>query len=173
MSENNVPQHTPTGAAPGHRRWLMKSEPEVYSIDDLARDGQTAWEGVRNYQARNFMRDDMKIGDRVLFYHSNAKPPGVAGLAEVCSAAYPDPAAFDPTSPYFDPKSKPEAPAWLRVDLRFVARLPRLVSLDELKQDAALEGMLVIQRGQRLSVQPVRPEHFDHICALASAPPRA
>lgn len=170
MSKNNVSNAPPDAASPARRCWLMKSEPDVYSIDDLARDGQTAWEGVRNYQARNFMRDEMKVGDAVLFYHSNAKPPGVAGLAEVCAPAYADPAAFDPASPYFDPKSKPEAPTWLRVDLRFVARLPRLVSLEELKQDPALEGMLVIQRGQRLSVQPVQPAHFDRVCALARPP---
>ena len=165
MSENNELKANDDQRAP--RFWLMKSEPDVYSIDDLARDGQTGWEGVRNYQARNFMRDDMKVGDKVLFYHSNAKPPGVAGVAEVCRAAYPDPAAFDPSSPYFDPKSKPEAPAWLRVDLRFVRRLPRLVPLDALKGDPLLSGMLVTLRGQRLSVQPVSPAHFDRVIALA------
>ena len=154
--------------AAGRRCWLMKSEPEVYSLDDLARDGQTGWEGVRNYQARNFMRDDMAVGDLVLFYHSNAQPPGVAGLARVCRAAYPDPAAFDPASPYFDPKSKPEAPAWLRVDVAYVGHLARFVPLERLKADPELVGMLVIQRGQRLSVQPVSGPHLLRVLALSA-----
>ena len=151
----------------GHRCWLMKSEPDVYSIDQLARDGQTPWEGVRNYQARNFMRDDMKVGDLILFYHSNATPPGVAGLARVSRAAYPDPAAFDPASAYHDPKSKPDAPTWLRVDVAYVAHLPCLVSLETMKGDPELTEMLVVQRGQRLSVQPVSVPHFFRVLSLA------
>ncbi len=138
----------------------MKSEPDVFSIDDLARDGTTSWEGVRNYQARNFMRDDMKKGDLVLFYHSNATPPGVAGIARVAREAYPDPSAWDPRSDYHDPKSTPENPTWLMVDVEFVERFADVVSLDELKAAPELEGMLVIRRGQRLSVQPVEAEHF-------------
>ena len=149
------------------RWWLMKSEPEVYSIDRLRAEGRTSWEGVRNYQARNFLRDDMKIGDGVLFYHSNASPPGVAGIARISREAWPDPHAFDPKSDYYDPKSKPEAPAWLTVEVEFVAKLPRLVSLEELKADPALDGMLVIRKGQRLSVQPVSEVHAQRVIELA------
>lgn len=149
------------------RYWLMKSEPDVYGIDDLARDGQTGWEGVRNYQARNFLRDDCKEGDLVLFYHSNADVIGVAGLASVCREAYPDPAQFDPASDYHDPGSKPENPRWVRVDLAFVEKFPATLPLAALKADPALDGLLVIQKGQRLSVQPVTPEHFEHIVGRA------
>lgn len=141
----------------------MKSEPEVYSIDDLASDGSTHWDGIRNYQARNTMRDDMQVGDMVLFYHSNAKPPGIAGIARVCKPAYPDHTQFDPDSKYFDAKSDPENPRWLMVDIEFVAKLPELIPLDRLRDDPALEGMPLLQKGQRLSVQPVHPEHFQHI----------
>lgn len=142
------------------RYWLMKSEPEVFSIDDLARDRSAAWEGVRNYQARNFMRDDMKKGDLVLFYHSNATPPGVAGVAKVVRESYPDHSAWDAKSEYFDPKSTPETPVWMMVDVEFVERFAAVVALDELKAAPELEGMLVTQRGQRLSVQPVEAAHF-------------
>jgi len=143
----------------------MKSEPDEYSIDDLERSGTGTWEGVRNFQARNHLRS-MCIGDRVLFYHSNAKPPGVVGVAEVCRTAYPDPSQFDPKSKYHDPRSPPEEPRWSMVDVRFVERLPRMVSLDELKADPALATMLVVRRGMRLSVQPVEPQHFRHVLAL-------
>lgn len=127
------------------------------------------WEGVRNYQARNFMRDDMRVGDQVLFYHSNTKPPGVAGLARVVSKPYPDPTAFDPKSTYFDPKSSRETPRWILVDVGFVECFPHFVSLDQLKQDPALEGMMVTRRGMRLSVQPVEATHFRHVLALGRA----
>ena len=149
--------------------WLMKSEPDVYSIDDLARDETTPWEGVRNYQARNSMRE-MKEGDLVLFYHSNAKPPGVAGLAEVCREAYADPTQFDKKSKYYDAKSKPEDPRWDRVDVRFVEKL-ELVSLDALKAEAdgKLEGMLVVRKGNRLSVTPVDRPHFLAVLKMAGA----
>ena len=150
------------------RYWLMKSEPEVYSIDDLARDGTTSWSGVRNYQARNFMRDDMKIGDLVLFYHSNAEPPGVAGIAKVVRTAHPDLTALDPRSPYHDLKATPENPIWQMVDVGFVAAFKRIVSLDELRADPALAGMLVIKRGMRLSVQPVDPAHFKRVESMAT-----
>lgn len=142
------------------RTWLLKSEPGVYSIADLERDGTTPWEGVRNYQARNFMRDDMRVGDLVLFYHSNATPPGVAGVAKIARAAYPDPHAWDPKSRYYDPRSPSSDPVWMTVDVAFVERFADVVPLDELKANAALDGMLVVRRGQRLSVQPVDPEHF-------------
>lgn len=154
------------------RHWLMKSEPEVYSIADLARDGRTGWEGVRNAQARNSMRDDMKVGDLVLFYHSNAEPPGVAGVAVVSRGAHPDPSQFDPASPYVDPKSRPESPTWLQVELSFVAVFPRFVPLATLREDPALAGILVARKGQRLSVMPVEAAHFAHVCALGGwAPP--
>lgn len=141
----------------------MKSEPDVFSIDDLERKGRAPWDGVRNYQARNFMRDDMRAGDWILFYHSNAAPPGVAGLARVCREAYPDPTAWDPKSAYHDPRSSPEHPVWLMVDVEFVERFPHFVSLDELKTDRALAGLMVTRRGMRLSVQPVDPAHFRRI----------
>lgn len=144
------------------RYWLVKSEPDVYSIEDLERDGSTTWEGVRNYQARNFLRE-MKKGDRVLFYHSNAKPPGLAGVAEVCKEAYPDSFAWDPRSPYFDPASTPEDPRWSMVDLRFAERFPASLPLPLLREDPALEGMELLRKGSRLSVQPVSKAHFEHL----------
>jgi predicted RNA-binding protein with PUA-like domain len=148
--------------------WLVKSEPEVYSIDDLARDKTTYWDGVRNYQARNFMRDKMRPGDRVLFYHSNAEPSGIAGVAEVVKKGYPDPTAFDPKDHHYDPDSDPKNPAWYVVDLRFVKKLPRLLSLEELKGLEGLEKMPLLQRGQRLSVQPVSGAEWDIIMNYAS-----
>jgi predicted RNA-binding protein with PUA-like domain len=147
------------------RCWLMKSEPEVYSIDDLRRDGRTTWEGVRNYQARNFMRDDAKPGDPVLYYHSNADPPGVAGLARVARAGYPDPTALDPASEYYDPRATADDPRWYMVDLEFVEKFPALVSLDDLRGTPGLEKMLVINKS-RLSVQPVTDEEFDIVVRL-------
>lgn len=147
--------------------WLMKSEPDVFSIDDLKRDGKTAWTGVRNYQARNSMRDDMQVGDLVLFYHSNAEPPGIAGVAKVCAAAHPDPTAWDPKSEYHDPKAKPGDTVWMCVDVAFVKKFPRLVSLDELREDKSLAGLLVLKKGMRLSVQPVAAAHFERIVKLA------
>lgn len=149
--------------------WLMKSEPDVFSIDDLARDRRTTWEGVRNYQARNFMRDEMKVGDLVLYYHSNAEPSGVAGIARVAREAYPDPTQFDPKSDYYDEGSKKTDPRWLMVDVEFVEKLPEVVSLDRMKSDPALEGMLVIRKGQRLSVQPVERKHFARVLELGRA----
>ena len=142
------------------RYWLMKSEPATYSIDDLARDGTTCWEGVRNYQARNFMRDEMRIGDDVLFYHSNAAPPGVAGIARVCTEAYPDHEQFKKTSKYYDPKATKNQPRWFMVDIEHVESFPDLVTLETIKATPDLAEMLVAQRGQRLSIQPVEPEHF-------------
>ena len=147
------------------RNWLMKSEPDVYSIDDLRRDGRTSWEGVRNYQARNFMRDDAQPGDNVLFYHSNADPPGVAGLARVAREGYPDRTALDPASDYYDPKATEADVRWVQVDIEFVERFSRLVSLDELRGTPGLEKMLVINKS-RLSVQPVTDEEFRIVAAL-------
>jgi predicted RNA-binding protein with PUA-like domain len=151
--------------------WLMKSEPDVYSIDDLARDGTEPWEGVRNYQARNFMRD-MAKGDLVLFYHSNAKPPGAAGLCRVCRESYPDPSQFDAKSRYYDANSKEEDPRWSLVDVEFVEKFAEPVSLEALKDDPALEGMLVTQKGSRLSVQPVDKRHFKRVLKMAGAKTR-
>ena len=146
------------------RHWLMKSEPGSYSLDDLERDGSTCWEGVRNYQARNLMRE-MQTGDLVLFYHSNANPPGAAGIARVEREAYPDHFSWDPDSRYFDPKSSPEEPRWWMVDLRFVERFDRFVPLAELKADPSLAGMLVTGRS-RLSVQPVDALDFETVVRL-------
>lgn len=149
--------------------WLMKSEPTVYSIDDLKRDGVTCWEGVRNFQARNFMRDEMKVGDQVLFYHSNASPAGVAGIARIARTGYPDKAAFDPKSKYFDERSTPQKPLWLMVDVEFVSKFKQILSLEQIKEDTLLEGIMVAKRGMRLSIQPVSPQHFARISQLAGA----
>jgi predicted RNA-binding protein with PUA-like domain len=150
--------------------WLMKSEPDAFSIDDLKAEKRAPWDGVRNYQARNNMRQ-MQVGDLVLFYHSNAKPPGVVGIARVCKEAYPDHTAWDPKSKYHDPKSTPEAPRWEMVDVEYVETLPRMVSLEALKADPKLEGMVVTQRS-RLSVTPVDTVHFRHVLKLAGAKTR-
>lgn len=150
------------------RSWLIKSEPDVFSIAALKRDGKTHWEGVRNYQARNHLRA-MQRGDLVLYYHSNADPPGVAGVARVCREAYPDSAQFDPKSDYYDPQSSPDDPRWSMVDVEFVEVLPEFVSLDTLKADEKLDGMLVIKRGMRLSVQPVEPAHFARVLKLGKS----
>ena len=148
------------------RYWLMKVEPSAYSIDDLARDGSTSWEGVRNYQARNFMRDEMQVGDGVLFYASNADPSGVTGLAEIARAAYPDAYAWKKGHTYFDAASTPEKPLWYSVDIRFVERFPRIVSLDTLKSMPGLEDMVVTKKGSRLSIQPVTKREFDIVTKL-------
>lgn len=152
------------------RHWLFKSEPDTYSIDDLQRDGRTMWDGIRNYTARNFMRDDMQIGDPVLFYHSSSKPPGVAGLARVASQPYADPTQFDPDSRYFDPKATPDAPRWQLVDIAFVGRFDTQLPLADLKADPALDGMELTRKGSRLSIQPVSAEHYAHILGLAGWP---
>ncbi|HEY0515051.1 MAG TPA: EVE domain-containing protein [Thermoanaerobaculia bacterium] len=148
------------------RYWLMKCEPEAYTIDDLERDGTTTWEGVRNFQARNYMRDDMKPGDGVLFYASNAEPSGVTGVAAISRAGYPDPFAFQPGHKYFDPKSDPENPTWIMVDLRFVEKFPDLIPLSVLKATPGLGDMMVVQKGSRLSVQPVARKEFDIVVKL-------
>ncbi|HYN76332.1 MAG TPA: EVE domain-containing protein [Lamprocystis sp. (in: g-proteobacteria)] len=150
--------------------WLFKSEPDAFSIDDLAAKGAAGepWDGVRNYQARNMLRDQMQIGDGVLFYHSNCQVPGVVGLAEVSSAPYPDATAFDPQAKYADPKSDPEHPRWYLVELRYVRHLTRTLPLTELKDYApgALADMPLVRRGNRLSVMPVTPEQWAFILAL-------
>ncbi len=151
------------------RCWLMKSEPSAFSIDDLAASpGQrTCWDGVRNYQARNYMRD-MKVGDQVLFYHSNADPPAVAGIAEVVRTTYPDDSAFDKKDQHYDPKSDPARPVWEMVDIKFVRKFPQPLGLDLLKTQAPLKHMELLRRGSRLSVQPVKPEEWKAILKLAN-----
>lgn len=147
--------------------WLMKCEPSAYTIQDLERDGVTSWEGVRNYQARNFMRDQMQVGDGVLFYASNADPSGVTGLAEIAREAYPDPFAWKKGHKYFDAASTPDTPIWFMVDLKHVETFPAIVSLDTLKKTKGLEDMMVIRKGVRLSVQPVSKAEFDIVARLA------
>jgi predicted RNA-binding protein with PUA-like domain len=152
------------------RYWLMKSEPDEFSIDDLAKSPRKTgpWTGVRNYQARNFMRDGMRVGDGVLFYHSSCPEPGIAGLAEVASAAYPDATQFDPKSKYYDPKSTRENPRWIHVDVKFVKKT-RLLGLDEMRAAPALEDMVTLRRGNRLSIMPVKPAEWKAILKLLQA----
>ena len=148
-----------------HSYWLMKSEPQVFSIEDLRRNKVTCWDGVRNYQARNYMRDQMKMGDQVLFYHSNASPSGIAGLAEVVREGYPDHTAFDPKNIHYDPKSDPAKPTWYMVDVKFVKTCKRLITLEQLRKVPKLKNMLLLRHG-RLSVQPVTPEEWKVITKL-------
>jgi predicted RNA-binding protein with PUA-like domain len=147
--------------------WLMKSEPTVFSLNDLMKspDKTTCWEGVRNYQARNFMRDEMKIGDLILFYHSG-KNPSAVGIARVVKEGYPDDTAWDDQSDYFDPKSTPENPIWYRVDIQFEKKFSRSLSLKELRKINGLEDMMLLKKGMRLSVQPVTKEEFEIIVSL-------
>jgi len=150
------------------RYWLMKSEPDEFSIDDLAAAAgrTTPWVGVRNYQARNFMRDQMRVGDRAFFYHSSCPEPGIAGIVEVCSTAYPDATQFERKSPYFDPKATREAPRWVHVEVKLV-RKTRLVPLAELRAHPGLARMRILQRGNRLSITPVDPAEWSIITRLA------
>jgi predicted RNA-binding protein with PUA-like domain len=147
----------------------MKSEPDCFSIDDLANAPHktTCWDGVRNYQARNFMRDEMKKGDWVLYYHSNAEPSGIAGLATVVKEAYPDVTAFDPSNPHYDPKSRQESPTWFMVDIKFKKKFKNLLALPQLRNQPELAGMALLQKGSRLSVQPLSEEHFQIVLRLA------
>jgi predicted RNA-binding protein with PUA-like domain len=147
--------------------WLMKSEPDAFSIDDLERKGQEAWDGVRNYQARNFMRDGMRVGDKVFFYHSNCAEPGIVGIAEVATDAYPDPSQFDPKSDYFDGGSTRDNPRWMLVEVKFVKKFKRTITLDELKQQEALAEMALVRKGNRLSVMPVSDDDWKYILKLA------
>jgi len=146
--------------------WLMKSEPDVFSVDDLQRQRTTSWEGVRNYQARNFMRDGMKRGDRAFLYHSSCAEPAVAGIMEICREAYPDPTQFDRRSKYYDAGSQPDQPRWLMVDVKFVRRLRRPVTLAELRADKRLASLPLLRRGNRLSLMPVSPAEWEAILAL-------
>jgi len=148
--------------------WLMKSEPNSYSIDDLKREGATGWDGVRNYQARNFMRDEMEIGDLILFYHSNTKPPGVAGMGRISETGIVDPTAFDPNSDYYDPKSTTSDPRWIMVEVEFVEKYPNYISLEELKSIKSLSDMQLLQKGNRLSILPISKKQFEIISNRAS-----
>lgn len=147
--------------------WLFKSEPDVYSYDDLERDGRTSWDGIRNYQARNILRDDVKVGDGVLFYHSRANPMAIAGVAKVVREAYPDPSQFDPKSKYQDPKSDPDQPTWLMVDIAPVVAFAEPLTRDALKDVPALAEMMLLKRGARLSIQPVTAAEWKKILSLA------
>ena len=146
--------------------WLMKSEPDAYSIDDLEDDGQEPWDGIRNYQARNMMRDQMKVGDKVLFYHSSCKVPAVVGIAKIASPSYPDPTQFDPKAKHYDPKSTPDNPRWMLVDVRFIRKTKRPITLKELKAHPALANFRLNMRGNRLSIFPVSKKHWDIVLSL-------
>ena len=143
--------------------WLIKSEPTTYGIDHLKTDKKTAWTGVRNFQARNYMRDDMRIGDQILFYHSNCKEPGVYGVAKVASAPYPDPTQFDKNSDYYDPKAIKEKPTWYLVDVAFVKKLKTPILLEAIRSDKILQDMVILRPGNRLSITPVSPAHFAYL----------
>jgi len=147
--------------------WLVKSEPSAYSIDDLMHDKITHWDGVRNYQARNYMRDEMKLGDKVLFYHTNAEPIAVVGVCEVAKEGYPDFSAFDPEDKHFDPKSKIDSPTWIMVDIKIIEKFIRPVALDEIKGNSKLQNMKLVQRGNRLSVMPIDKNEFNEIMKLS------
>jgi predicted RNA-binding protein with PUA-like domain len=160
------------------RHWLCKSEETCYSITDLERDRRAGWDSVRNYQARNFMRDQMKVGDLILYYHSNADPTGVAGIARVSRTGLADPTQFDPRSEFHDPKSSRDDPTWIMVEVEFVERFPQVVTLTALRAEKPLQGMTVLARGNRLSVMPCDPDHFEHVRRMgrsskASAPATA
>ena len=154
------------------RHWLFKSEPDAFSIDDLQAAGEEHWDGIRNYQARNLMRDEMQVGDKVLFYHSNAKPPGIAGLASVSRTAYPDHTAWQAGSKYFDKRSTPENPVWLMVNVRFEKKFAVELPLDELRKVPELDGMMLLRKGMRLSIQPVTPEEYATVLDLAAVKAR-
>lgn len=161
------PQHAPTCPMPSRKRhyWLLKSEPDTFSLEDLQKVRRENWDGVRNYQARNFLRD-MKVGDLALFYHSRVSPPVVVGLAAVSRKAQPDETALDPQSPYYDPKHTAEEPRWFAPEVEYLQHLPEPVTLEQLKAEPALAEMKVVQRGQRLSVQPVTAAEFRKVCRL-------
>lgn len=154
--------------SPAKRFWLMKSEPEVLSIAQLKKQGRSLWDGVRNYQARNFMMNDMKPGDEILFYHSNAEPSGIAGLAKVAAPAVPDPTQFDRKSEYFDPKATVEKPRWFCVEVEFLAEFPHFIPLSQLRNDPNCAELLVLRPGQRLSIQPVDAKDFQYLKRLGT-----
>lgn len=149
--------------------WLFKSEPRAYSIDDLVKDKKTFWDGVRNYQVRNMLRDEIQVGDRVFFYHSNAKPMAIVGTAEVIKPGYPDHTAFDPKEKHFDKKSDPDNPTWFMVDISLIQKLDKPVTREDLKSDEFTSGMAVMQKGSRLSITPVTAEQWKAVHRLAGA----
>lgn len=153
-------------AKSSRRYWLFKSEPEAYGFDQLQRDQRTFWHGVRNYQARNLLRDDVQVGDGVLFYHSNVKPMAIVGVAKVVKAGYPDHTAFEPGHDYYDPKSDPQDPTWFMVDIASVGAMQTPITREAMKQDPALADMVLLQRGSRLSVQPVGRDEWRHLLKL-------
>lgn len=146
--------------------WLMKSEPDTYSIDDLQSFGVDHWDGIRNYQVRNFFRDQMQVGEQAFFYHSNCKEPGIVGIMEIVSTAYPDHTAFDPSEKYFDSKSDPDNPRWLMVDVRYIRHLDRMITLGELRQQKQIADMKLLQRGNRLSVLPLSKMEWQYILEM-------
>jgi len=146
--------------------WLMKSEPDAYSIDDLERDGRDKWDGIRNYQARNMMRDEMQVGDEVFFYHSSCAEPGIVGIARIASQPYPDPTQFDKRSKYYDPKSSKDDPRWCLVDVEFVRKTRRNITLADIKAASSLDGLLLTRKGNRLSIMPVSAGHWKKILTL-------
>lgn len=146
--------------------WLMKSEPDAYSIDDLKRDGRVPWDGIRNYQVRNMMRDDMRVGDKAFFYHSSCKVPAVVGIMRIASKPYPDPTQFDKKSKYYDPKSTEDEPRWILVDVEYQRHTKRPIPLSEIKNLPALEDFQLNKRGNRLSIFPVSKKHWDRVLGL-------
>jgi len=169
---DRCPHHISPDAEPAHimpavAYWLVKTEPGAFSIDHLERMGTSPWDGVRNYQARNNLMA-MKVGDRAFFYHSSVEPPGIVGICEVAREAYPDPSAFDPASKYYDERSSPEKPRWFMPDVRFLEKFSRMLTLEELRQTPGLEAMALLQRGQRLSVQPVSEEEWRIITGMGT-----
>lgn len=151
--------------------WLFKSEPDIYSIDDLQKAGFASWDGVRNYQARNFLRDQIKYGDLVLFYHSNATPPGVAGICRVCREAFPDLTALDPHSPYYDSRATAKKPIWCMVEVEFVEKFPTYVTRAMLKSEPQLADMVILQKGSRLSITPLTESEFEIIRGIGIRQP--
>jgi predicted RNA-binding protein with PUA-like domain len=146
--------------------WLMKSEPDAYGIDDLERDGREPWDGIRNYQARNMMRDDMTVGDEAFFYHSNCKEPGIVGIMKIASEPYPDPTQFDKRSKYYDPKSSKDNLRWILVDVQFVRKLDRTITLAEIKAAKGLDGLILTRKGNRLSIMPIENKHWNRLLRL-------
>ncbi len=154
------------------RYWLMKSEPDVYSFDDLRKEKTDHWDGIRNFQARNFMRDQMQKGDQAFFYHSNCAEPGIVGIMRIHKTAYPDFTAFDPKQKYYDPKSAPDNPRWYMVDVKYGRKLKRFITLHELKLHKALANMRLLQRGNRLSILPIEKKEWDYILNLENKAPK-
>ena len=148
--------------------WLVKTEPETFSWEDLARDKKTVWDGVRNFQVRNMLRDDMRVGDLAFFYHSNCTPPGIVGIVEIVKKGYPDFCAWDPKSKYFDPKSTPQKPLWYMVDVKFVKKFKKMISLEELKANPKLKDLLINRKGNRLSITPITKTEWDVIGNISS-----